>query len=267
VLNDSTIDVKNLDAEIGVSIPVNYNVNTANTNPLIKGKGFGMDVGVTYQRLSRYHQEQYYNSLCAQQYEDYIYRIGVALIDIGGIRYNNNAVKMNIDNRSSHWDNVNRIKFNTIDQFLDTISYQFYGDTTSAYTATKFTLWLPSALSVQFDYHLTKYWYVNASLIYGFPLAKGSLARPAQLSVTPRYETSLYEVSLPVSLYDWSQPRVGFALRVYGFTLGTDNLGGYFHFNDFTGLDFYFSLKVFFNKGNCRIKGPIHCGEAKKVKY
>jgi len=83
VLNDSTIDVKNLDAEMGVSIPVNYNVNTANLNPLIKGGGVGFDVGVTYQRLARYHQNQYFNSLCAQPYEDYIYRIGVAFIDIG----------------------------------------------------------------------------------------------------------------------------------------------------------------------------------------
>ena len=52
---------------------------------------------------------------------------------------------------------------------MDTISYQFYGDNTSAYAGDQFKVWLPSALSVQFDYHYLGPWYVNASLIYGFP--------------------------------------------------------------------------------------------------
>ena len=74
---------------------------------------------------------------------------------------------------------------------------------------------------------------------------------------------------MPLSLYNWQLVRLGLALRVYGITIGTDKLGGYFHFSDFTGLDFYLSFKVFFNKGNCRIKGPVHCGgnEFKKIKY
>jgi hypothetical protein len=169
---------------------------------------------------------------------------------------------MNVDNRSSRWDNVNTLEFRNINQMLDTISYQFYGNNTSAYSGEKFTLWLPSALSVQFDYHLRKNWYVNANMIYGFTLARGSLARPAELSITPRYETRIFEASLLISLYDWSQPRVGLAVRIYGFTIGTDKIGGFFHFSDFSGLDFYFSVKVFFNKGSCRKKGDVHCGYA-----
>ncbi len=269
VLNDSTVDIQNLDAEMGLSLPINYNVNEALTSPLFKGGGFGVDLGVTYTRLKSYHQNQYFNSLCAQPYEDYLYRVGVALIDVGAIQFNNNAVKMRIDNRSSYWKNVTSMKFTNINQFLDTLSYQFYGDNTSAYSGDQFTLWLPSALSVQFDYHLRENWYVNASLIYGFPLSKAAIPRPAELSITPRYETRDFEASMPLSLYNWQLVRLGLALRVYGITIGTDKLGGYFHFSDFTGLDFYLSFKVFFSKGNCRIKGPVHCGgnEFKKIKY
>ena len=269
VIDDSTVNIKNLDAEMGLALPVNYNSNTVNMNPLIKGGGFGFDFGITYQRLSRYHQEPYFNTLCAQQYEDYIYRIGFGLIDVGRIKFKNNATKMLINNRSSYWENVTSMPFNSISNFLDTISYKFYGDNTSAYAGNTFNIWLPSAVSVQFDYHLRKFWYINTNFIYGFPLARGSIVRPAELSLTPRYETSLFEVSLPVSIYDWRLPRVGLALRVYGITIGTDKLGGFFNFSNFTGLDFYFSIKLFFSKGNCRIKGPIHCGteERKKLKY
>jgi hypothetical protein len=269
VPNDSTIEIKNVDADIGLALPVNYTNNTVLTSPLFKGGGFGIDLGVTYTRLAHYHQTEYFNTLCAQPYEDYLYRIGVALIDIGGISFKNNAVMMKIDNQNSYWTDVNSLKFNSIGQFLDTLSYQFYGNNTSAYTGDRFTLWLPSALSVQFDYHLQKNWYVNTSLIYGFPMGTGAISRPAELSVTPRYETRWFEASMPVSLYNWQLTRIGLAMRIYGLTIGTDKIGGFFHINDFTGLDFYMSLKLFFNKGNCRNKGPVHCGgmESKKIKY
>ena len=267
--DDSTINIKNMDAEMAFALPLDYQTNELNTDKLFKGGGFGFDFGITYQRLLNYHQEQYFNALCAQPYEEYLYRIGLALIDIGGIRFHNNAIKMQIDNRSSYWEQVNHLPFKNLDQFLDTLSYKFYGDKVSAYTDDKFTLWLPSAVSVQFDYHLAKNWFLNSSLIYGFPIAKGAVTRPAELSVTPRFETSLFEVNLPVSLYDWTQPRIGLALRVYGITVGTEKLGGFFHVSNFTGMDFYFSVKLFFNKGNCRLKGPVHCGSEKHkpVKY
>jgi hypothetical protein len=161
------------------------------------------------------------------------------------------------------------MKFGTIHQFLDTLSYKFYGDTTSAWAGDKFTLWLPAAFSAQFDYHIRDSWYINASLVYGFPIAKAAVMRPAELSITPRYETRWFEASMPVSLYNWQLTRVGLAVRIYCLTVGTDKLGGFFHLNDFTGLDVYFSLKLFFNKGNCRIKGPENCGgvEPKKSKH
>jgi hypothetical protein len=269
VLNDSTFRIYNADADGGIALPIDYYNNTPNFNPLFKGGGFGFDVGVTYQRLSRFHQIDYSGSVCGKPYEDYLFRIGVALIDLGGIRFRNNAVKMRIDNKSSYWENVNSINYSNILTMLDTISYKFYGDTTSAYIDDKFLLWLPSALSVQFDYHLRKNWYFNASLMYGFPLASGSLARPAVISLTPRYETRMFEASLPISLYDWSLPRIGLALRIYGLTIGTENFGGFFSFSDFTGLDLYFSVKLFFNKGNCANKGPAECGsmEPKPIRH
>jgi len=267
--NDSTVDIKNMTAEMGFSLPINYDANTPMISPLFKGGGFGVDAGITYTRLTRPHQTQYFNSLCAQPHEDYLYRVGVALIDVGGIDFSNNAVKMKIDNRPSYWENVTGMKFGTINQFLDTISYKFYGNTTSAYAGNHFTLWLPSALSAQFDYHFREYWYVNASLILGFPISKAAISRPAEVSIAPRYETRAFEASMPISFYNWQLARMGLAIRYYWLTVGTDKLGGFFHFSDLTGFDFYFSLKLFFNKGNCHEKGPVHCGstEPKKIRY
>jgi hypothetical protein len=260
VINDSTLSVKNMNVEYGLALPVNYSTNEIDLDQLFKGGGFGFDIGITYQRLKHFHKSHYFTSFCAQKYEDYVYRIGVSFIDIGAIRFKTNAKKYNIDNRSSYWDNLTSISFRSVDQLLDTISYKFYGNDTSALVGEKFMLWLPSALSVQFDYHLKDFWYINASLIYGFNLNKASLSRPAELSITPRYENDWFEVSLPLSLYDWYLPRIGLALRFYGFTIGTEKLGGFFNLNDFTGLDLYFSIKLFFNKGSCKGGSRIPCG-------
>ena len=258
--NDSTIDVRNVDAWVGVSLPIAFDENVAVTSPLFKGKGFGADFGVTYTRLARYHQEQYFGTLCAQQYEDYIYRVGIALIDLGAIRFNNNARLMHIDNRSSYWEHVNHMKITSIGQLLDTISYKFYGDYTSGYAGEKFTLGLPTALSAQFDYHFRPNWYVNASLIMGVPVGRSTIRRPAELTVTPRFESKWFEVNMPVSLYNWQLARLGFSARIFFLTVGTDKLGGFFHMSDFTGLDFYMSVRFFFGKGSCNNRGPQHCG-------
>jgi len=268
VLDDSTLDVRNMQAEVGMSLPVGYDNNSYQTSPLVKGGGFSTDIGVTYTRLARYHQPEYFNSLCAQPYEDYRYRVGIAVIDFGGIRFSDHALRLKIDNRSSYWEHVTHMNFRTVRQLLDTVSYKFYGNNTEAYDGERFTLWLPTALSVQFDYHLKNFWYLNASLVQGIPVTRKELRRPSELSITPRYESRWFEASLPVSFYDWQTARVGLALRAYGFTIGTDKLGGFLHISDFTGLDFYFSLRFFLDKGNCRLKGPVHCGtlESHKIR-
>ena len=260
VIDDSTFQIKNLKAEMGISMPLDYTTNQIAGSTSFRGGGFGVDVGVTYTRLLLPYRRQYFDRLCAQRYDDYLYRIGVALIDFGGITFKTNAQKMAIDNRSSYWDQATRINFRSIDQIMDTLSYKFYGDTNTAMVANKFTLWLPSALSVQFDYHFARNAFVNASLILPVPIAKATVHRPAELTITPRYEKRWLEVSMPVSLYDWYLPRIGLAVRIYGITIGTDKLGGYFNFNDFTGLDVYFSIKFFLDKGSCRDRRKGGCG-------
>jgi len=260
VIDDSTMQITNLNAEMGLSVPVNYNTNAISGTNAFRGGGFGVDLGITYTRLIKPHQEQYFTRFCEQHYEDYLYRVGLALVDAGAIRFNSNAQKVAIDNRSSYWDQLTRIKFSSINQMIDTISIKFYGDRKAARVADKFTLWLPSVLSVQFDYHLTAFTYVNASLIYPVSFSRISVQRPAELSLTPRYERRWLEVSLPVSLYDWYLPRVGLAVRVYGVTLGCDKLGGFFNMSEFTGIDFYFAVKFFLDKGSCHEKSNKHCG-------
>ncbi|MDP4280959.1 MAG: DUF5723 family protein [Bacteroidota bacterium] len=267
VPDDTTVIIRNMDANYGYSLPLDYNAQKYWGSDMIKGSGFAFDLGFTYYRLNRLHQKQYFNHICEPQAEDYEYRIGVALIDAGAISFYKHAAQYSIDNRSSQWDGLNHFQYSTIQQLMDTISYRFYGSKTAAYRGNSMTIWLPSALSIQFDYHLQKKWYLNASLIYGFRFAPNSLTRPTQLAVTPRYETENFEVDVPFSMYNKSMPRIGLAIRAYGITIGTDKLGWLFNFNDMTGMDIYFALKFSLNKGRCKTRATKNCQDYNMIHH
>jgi hypothetical protein len=251
VPDDSTISVHNFKGQIGYSLPVDYDKNGGWNDKLITGHGFSGDIGITYTRLSEIYAEDYFTTLCSQHYDNYLYRLGVALIDIGAIRFNTHTEKYSFDDKSSYWDDVNKFNFSSIHQLMDTISYKFYGDNKASYRGNSFYMWLPSALSVQFDYHYFRNWYVNASLIYGFDLSPASVSRPSEIAITPRYESHSFEANLPVSFYDWNKLRIGLSLRYYYVTIGTEKLGQFFRISNFSGLDLYIALHFFIDKGNC----------------
>lgn len=267
VPDDSTMIVNNLDATVGYSMPIDYSNNSFVSGDLVKGGGFGFDVGVTYTRTLRAAYTQYIRRPCEQRYEDYLYRVGLAILDIGRIKFKKNANDYAIDNRSSYWWDVNELDFDDLGRFMDTVSYRFYGDENASYRGDIVKIWLPSALSLQVDYHYAGPWYINASLIYGVRLSKSAIKRPAQLSITPRYETGWFEASLPITLYDWTLPRIGLAVRVYGLTIGTEKLGQFFKISNFTGMDLYFSLKIPIDKGSCGPRGPKGCPAMEKAPF
>jgi hypothetical protein len=134
---------------------------------------------------------------------------------------------------------------------MRTFSQVFYDDPDASYRGNTISIFLPSAVSAQFDYKFYRNWYASAVMIHPIRLSKSSIYRPTQILVAPRYETPYFEASLPVSLYEWRYPRVGLSLRYHIITIGTDNLSWIFGLNDFTGLDFYVSIKFNFRKGNC----------------
>jgi hypothetical protein len=256
VVNDSTIDVKNMNGKFGFSIPLDYTNNDyPDPGSTIKGGGFGFDIGVTYQRKVMTYQSGRFTSYCSQRYIDYIYKIGVSLLDIGYVRFNNNAQLHSYDNVSRYWYNVDTVSYLNMNQLMQSLSQVFYNDPGASYRGDRITVYLPAAFSLQFDYKLYQNWYVGGVFIHSLPVFESQVVRPAQVMVAARYETPVFEASIPVSLYEWRYPRVGLSARYHFLTIGTDNLASLLGFTDFTGLDFYVSIKVNFRKGKCLGRG------------
>jgi len=109
---------------------------------------------------------------------------------------------------------------------------------------------LPTAVSLQVDWNVKKRLYLNTSLMYGIQNSGPGIDRPLMVSFTPRYETPLWEVSLPVSYMDYSgnAMRLGLAVRIASFYIGSDKIGTMMGLGDMYGLDFYTGLKYSIGK-------------------
>ncbi len=264
VFNDSTIDIKNINAKTGFSLPINYDNNSFPEDSNIKGGGFGFDIGVSFHKKKRGYDNRKYKHLCTQPYKDYYYRIGVSLLDVGAIKFTENAEEHILENGSEYWERADTLVSENFHNLTNIISNHLLGSTTASLNKNEITMILPTAFSLQFDYHYTKNIYFNSTLIYPVVFKNSCLRRPAQLSITPRYESPDIEISIPLSLYRWTTPRIGISARYYFLTIGTDKLGGFFGLNDFTGMDIYFSVKINFRKGNClNFKRNIDCRNMK----
>jgi len=259
VQNDSVINITNLKAEVAYALPIDYDNNDfPDSGPTIKGSGLGLDIGAVYVKR-KYVDNKRWRRLCGQRYEDYKYRIGVSILDIGRIKYKNNAQLHTYDNVSALWENYDTTNLNNLNQLAGDLSNLFYGDPNASLTATSLKVGLPTAISIQADIHFMENIYLGGYWIHPIRLNKHTLRRPAQLAFVPRYETKFLEFSLPISLYDYKETRIGAAVRLYFFTIGTDRLGTWFGLSDLNGMDLYFSVKFSLGKGSCKTVTHNEC--------
>ena len=255
VVNDSTINIKNLNAEAGFSIPVDYDNNDYISTPTFRGSGVGVDIGAVFIKKKKVSVNEWRGKkLCSQSYDEYIYRIGVSILDIGRVKYTNNAQLHSYDDVSEYWVNADTLNFTDINTMMSQISNTFYGDPAASLRSNTIKIGLPTALSVQVDFSLQNNIYIGGFWIHPIRINMNALRRPAQLAIVPRFETKYFELSVPFSIYEYQYPRVGIAARFYFFTIGTERLGTYLGMADMNGLDIYASIKISINKGSCRSK-------------
>jgi len=243
--DENTLNVEQLSGEFGIALPVDYNTNAIEMySPMIRGYGWGMDVGITWQYRDKPYQRRTPRNCYKKSFEDYKFKLGVSLLDIGWVKFSRNAEKHAFENVHNNWIRVDQLDYDNIAEELKTASELFYGDPDASYQGNRIQIYLPATLSVQFDYHVINRWYVNSTAVIPAVYASPMLERPFVLAVTPRYESRFLEINLPLVLYDFNKPRFGLSVRIDGFTIGTDNLWSFTSGKDFTGTDVYISYRI-----------------------
>ncbi|HRY32170.1 MAG TPA: DUF5723 family protein [Bacteroidales bacterium] len=272
VPDDSTLIVYNIDAEAGISVPIDRDTNQVSiAENIFRGRGWGFDLGFVYQKNAQLTQKGRIKdnpTLCGQSFTEYDYKFGISLLDFGSVEFTQQADKWVFDNVSTFWPGIDKTNYRTIAEAAGDLGYRFYSDSLAARQDNRFRMFLPAALSLQFDYHLQQGFYIHSLLIQSLRTRMPGLWRPSQLAVVPRFESRYVDAFLPLSFYDWRYTRLGFALRLAFLTIGTDRLGAFMGLKDFTGADAYFALKFNLNKGYCKKKKQVRrCRNAEYQRY
>ena len=229
------------------SLNADYMTASSGDKLYSKKGGMGFDIGFTYQRtLSTCNSYLPHTAKSSCRYIPYKYKIGVSIIDIGAVKFD----ATNVNFKGFHFGETTLPSYTIVSKNMDSVLTSESGnsDLSTGRVAIKNKVQLPTYFSAQFDYNIwASALYINASIIQGIPhsISKFGVKQASSLSITPRFETRLFDIALPFSLYEYKDPQLGLSLRLGPLTVGTDKfINWFFNVGGAYGADIYVFLKV-----------------------
>jgi hypothetical protein len=198
----------------------------------------------------------------------YLFRIGVSVLDIGRLKYKKTETSVNVTTaftpdyyqrclennnaipENTHWLDVTKASFRFLEyeRFADTLYQRYLNDQGVEIDENDpgyFKVKLPTAISVQLDVKAYKRFYVNlttfTALNQGFNKTSNS-HYITNYSLTPRYESKWYTISLPVQFNQYQNFTAGLGVRVAFAYAGITNLVSAM-FKDLKSLNIYIGAK------------------------
>lgn len=214
------------------------------------GKGFGLDLGVTYEFRPKYQSYKYdmdgKTGISDNSKNQYLLRFSAAVTDIGSIKYSSNS------SQAKFSGNANGLVGDDIEKHINDF------DSLSTYLKNKglnlnknndaTKVGLPTMLVVGVDYHAIGGLYINATYMGNIAdrMRYGN-TNYSQVTLTPRFDTRVFSFGLPVTYSTLTQNiKVGAGVRVAGFFFGSDDMLSFM--GDGNGMNMYFGAYVPFNK-------------------
>lgn len=190
--------------------------------------------------------------------------VGFSILDLG-------IVKTNAPSRTYGFDSsfeLDGSRYNSTTE-LDVLRTQLDMDFIVVDSSATYTMLLPTALSAQVVYPISKQLTVEGAWTQRVvPTKSGrAIARGNSISVAGVYERKHFSAFLPVTLYGYSDLRFGAAVRLGPLTIGSDHIMSLIGKRNFNGTDLYALLQVYpfglgMTKGQNRQgkgKGNVSC--------
>ena len=179
---------------------------------------------------------------------NYVYKAGIALLDLGRIGYDQSKYSADIVSLkpSTYYLDLNSFfkgmtSLNKIHSKLDEVA-------NLEKPADYFTISLPTRFQIQFDWNVSKGFYLNALTSFSVPelsYADFQLKEAHYWQLTPRWESMLMGVYLPVSSAFDKKLFVGGGFRFGPVFMGVQDLGSVFSKKEKTDAGVYFGFKTF----------------------
>ena len=227
------------------------------------GSGWGMDLGLVYEHTLDevdLHVPHRSGGGCAPM--DHDLRIGVSLLDLGGLRFGQ-ATAGSFEQGTAYFPDYDAIDVSG----LEGVDSLFRASVSTFAPESGMRIGLPTALSVQVDKRIADGLYLAGAWVQQLSSRSGDrLRRPNTLALVPRFEKQRFAIAVPVLLreYDIARPAVGLMLRLNNIVVGTDHLLPLVTRRDLYAADLYVRVKwTVFRGPYCRGKrsGPRTPGD------
>jgi len=221
--------------------------------------GVGLDLGFVYEWRPKYKDFKYdmdgETNLWMKNKNKYKAKVGISLIDLGSMRFKRGGLSRNFSvNNSSPFDLQSfstASSLSDFDQILDSLINESSAAGNTNWTSEQspnstFVMRTPTALSLQLDYQLGKYFYVNVSGVMNVILKKKDtkVIVPNQLSITPSFDWSWFGLFLPISMNEYSGFKTGLASRLGPLSIGVTDFRALFSVGKVRGAEFYLGLRL-----------------------
>ncbi len=249
--------------EVGdfITAGVNNQINENNIGAYLKpgSVGFGLDVGAVYEWRPNYAKHKYdmdgKTDIWMRNENKYKARVGVSILDMGGMKFTKGGLSRNFVVNSSSLFNLHRFEtatdLETFDMVIDTLINESTAANNNEWVSLQdpnqtFRMRTPTAMSLQLDYHLWSHFYVNATaMVNMIPKKKDTKVNVAsQFSITPSFDSPYFGLYVPIAYNKYSGLRTGLATRIGPVILGINDMHLLRAKGEISGIDFYAGLRL-----------------------
>ncbi len=205
-------------------------------------KGFGFDLGVEYEYRPDHEDYKYTmdgeEGLIRRDLNKYKYKIGFALLDVGGIKYDKSPESGDVQTSL----NITDLDINALTGDLDDILDSLFVFTRGG----SYRMSMPTRFVGQFDYRLKKGIYVNFTSQTALKGGRGDVEKTRYLStvsLTPRIENRGLGLALPLSYDKFANFNVGASVRMGPLLIGSKGIISGLLGKDISEVDVHFALR------------------------
>ncbi len=189
----------------------------------MESSGFGADLGLVYEYRP--------SGLIGRDQNKYKFKVGVSLLDLGSITYQKDMQRSGsydlgiTGSEKLLVDSLGSVDLNDYNAFFKS-KPQYFTPTTSN-SETSYSVSLPTTLNIDLDYRLHKGFYVSASGMFSMVKKGGKLQNSMYYStfnVTPRFESRVFGVFLPITYNELTQLNAGLSVRLGPLFVGSGSL-------------------------------------------
>jgi len=206
--------LSNTTGRIGTTFSgINFSDFQADQLTRFTGRGFGTDLGAVYE----FRPE----SQKMSPYSAYKFKVGIALLDVGKIRFEKDMQRsgtydINITGtRQFYMANLDGVELDNYNQELAKYPQDFTPATDNS--KDNYSISLPTTLQLDGDYHIHHGFFVNMGV--QLALASGK-KKPfnsqyySGVTVTPRYDSRIFGFYLPISYNGLTKMNAGASVRI-----------------------------------------------------